>query len=106
MFNRREIVGAGVALTVAAPTFAAKGGTAKRKADRFVRRVGTHFTIGGKPYHYAGANMWYGAWLGADAAYGDRARLRRELDTLAAMGVTNLRVLASSEDSPLLHAVA
>ncbi len=63
------------------------------------------FTIGGKPYRYAGANMWYGAWLGADAAYGDRARLKRELDALAAMGVTNLRVLASSEKSPLLNAV-
>ncbi|GAA0299500.1 mannanase [Sphingomonas oligophenolica] len=100
MLNRRELVGAGVALTVATPSLAAKG------ADRFVRRAGTHFTVGGKPCHYAGANMWYGAWLGADAAYGDRARLRRELDTLAAMGVTNLRVLASSEDSPLLHAVS
>jgi len=105
MLNRRELVGAGVALTVAAPALAGRG-AAKKKADRFVRRAGTHFTIGGKPYHYAGANMWYGAWLGADAAYGDRARLRRELDALAAMGVTNLRVLASSEDSPLLHAVA
>jgi mannan endo-1,4-beta-mannosidase len=49
--------------------------------------------------------MWYGAWLGADAPYGDRARLKRELDALAAMGVTNLRVLASSEKSPLLNAV-
>ncbi|MEG8024518.1 hypothetical protein QP162_08765 [Sphingomonas aurantiaca] len=30
------------------------------------------------PYRYVGANIWYGAWLGADTAYGDRARLGRE----------------------------
>ncbi len=90
MFTRREVVGAGVAIVFAGPAAAAKFG------DRFVHRDGMRFTIDGKPYRYAGANMWYGAWLGADALRGDRARLKRELDALAAMGVTNLRVLASS----------
>ena len=99
MFTRREVVGAGVALALAGPAAAAK------TRDRFVERDGIRFTIGGKPYRFAGANMWYGAWLGADAAYGDRERLKRELDALAAMGITNLRVLASSEKSPLLNAV-
>lgn len=99
MLTRRDVVGAGAALAIAGTGLAA--GT----PDGFVRREGTRFTIDGKPYRYAGANLWYGAWLGADAPYGDRARLRRELDALAATGITNLRVLASSEQSPLLHAV-
>ena len=68
---------------------------------QFVTRVGTQFRIGGRPYHYAGANMWYAAYLGAAAPVGDRARLVRELDMLAALGVDNLRILASSEASPL-----
>ncbi|MDB5704730.1 MAG: mannanase [Sphingomonas bacterium] len=98
MFTRRDVVGAGVAMA-AVPAFAAP------TPDKFVRREGMRFTIEAKPYRYAGANIWYGAWLGADAPYGDRDRLRRELDALAALGVTNLRVLASSEKSPLLRAV-
>lgn len=51
----------------------------------------------GAPYYFAGANMWYGAYLGSPGSTGDRARLRRELDALAEIGVTNLRVLAVSE---------
>ncbi|MEG3150155.1 cellulase family glycosylhydrolase [Sphingomonas sp. ZT3P38] len=99
MFTRREVVGGGVAMALAGPAMGAIS------PAPFVRREGIRFTIDGKPYRYAGANLWYGAWLGADAPFGDRDRLRRELDALAAMGVTNLRVLASSEKSPLLNAV-
>lgn len=57
------------------------------------------------PYRFVGANLWYGAYLGADAEYGDRARLARELDQLAAMGVGNLRVLGASELSPLRNSL-
>jgi mannan endo-1,4-beta-mannosidase len=71
----------------------------------FVRREGTRFTLGGKPYHYVGANIWYGAYLGASAAFGDRARLSRELDALKELGVTNLRILASAEEGPLRNSV-
>lgn len=71
----------------------------------FVRRQGTRLTVDGKRYRFAGANMWAGAYLGADAAFGDRDRLRRELDALAGMGVTNLRVLASAEEGPLKNSV-
>ncbi|MDT8757534.1 mannanase [Sphingomonas psychrotolerans] len=74
-------------------------------ASDFVRREGTRLTLGGRPYRFAGANLWYGAWLGAAAPYGDRARLVRELDALAATGVTNLRIAASAEDSPLKNSV-
>ncbi|MEI9949627.1 MAG: mannanase [Pseudomonadota bacterium] len=57
--------------------------------------------LDGKPYRFVGANLWYGAYLGADAQYGDRARLERELDRLKALGVSNLRILASAEEGPL-----
>ncbi|MBO9718218.1 MAG: mannanase, partial [Pseudoxanthomonas sp.] len=60
----------------------------------FVRVEGTHFTLDGKPYRFAGANFWYGAYLGAPGDGGDRARLRAELDQLKAAGIDNLRVLA------------
>jgi mannan endo-1,4-beta-mannosidase len=53
---------------------------------------------GGKRYVFVGANFWQGMNLGASAAAGgDVARLRRELDRLRALGVTNLRVIAASE---------
>ena len=71
----------------------------------FVKVEGTHFTIDGKPYRFAGANVWYGAYLGAPGAGGDRARLRAELDQLKAAGIDNLRVLAMSETSGFKRAV-
>lgn len=75
-------------------------------AKNFVRVSGSRFSIGVAPYRYAGANMWYGAYLGADAPFGDRDRLKRELDFLAALGVNNLRVLGASELSPLKNSLA
>ena len=71
----------------------------------FVRRAGMQLMVGDRPYRFVGANMWYAAYLGADAPYGDRARLGRELDALKAMGVTNLRILASAEEGPLRNAI-
>ena len=68
----------------------------------FVTVKGRHFQIDGKPYYYAGANLWYGMYLGAPD--GDRARLTKELDQLASQGVLNLRVLAISESSELKRA--
>ena len=71
----------------------------------FVKVEGTRFTIDGKPYRFAGANFWYGAYLGAADGIGDRARLRAELDQLKAAGIDNLRVLAMSEASAFKRAV-
>jgi len=65
----------------------------------FVRVEGTRFVLDGKPYRFAGANFWYGAYLGAGDGVGDRERLRAELDQLRAAGIDNLRVLAMSEAS-------
>ena len=49
--------------------------------------------------------MWYAAYLGSSSKVGDRARLAKELDTLKAMGVNNLRVLAVSEKSDINSSV-
>ena len=65
----------------------------------FVKVDGTKFTVNEKPYYFIGANFWYGAYLGADADYGDRDRLVRELDNLQRLGINNLRIMASSEES-------
>lgn len=51
----------------------------------------------GAPYYYIGANFWYGALLGSDTEYGDMQRLSAELDSLQALGIDNLRVLAGGD---------
>ena len=71
----------------------------------FVQVKGRHFQLDGKPYYYTGTNLWYGMYLGSPGKTGDRARLTRELDQLAAQGIMNLRVLAISESSTLKRAV-
>lgn len=65
----------------------------------FVKVKGANFTIKNKPYYFVGANFWYGAYLGADADYGNRERLIRELDQLKKLGIKNLRIAAASEES-------
>ena len=100
MVTRRTVLGTAAALAAATSLPAAAAPPAA-----FVRREGIRLTLDGKPYRFAGANLWYGAWLGASADFGNRDRLSRELDALAAMGVTNLRILASAETSPLRNSV-
>ena len=103
MITRRTTLGGAAALLATAAMGAPR--IARPAADRFVRREGTRFVRGGARYRYAGANMWYAAYLGAAAPIGDRDRLGRELDALAGMGVRNLRLLASSERSPLTNSL-
>jgi mannan endo-1,4-beta-mannosidase len=67
----------------------------------FVAVKKTQFIRNGNPYYIAGANFWYGAYLGAN----DRPRLLKELDTLKGMGINNLRVLAVSEKTDMKSAV-
>lgn len=47
----------------------------------------------GKSEYFIGTNLWYAGRLAATE--NGRARLDRELDTLKALGITNLRVLAT-----------
>lgn len=74
-------------------------------ADQFVRVEGRQFILNDTPYYFVGTNFWYGAYLGSSGETGDRDRLIKELDLLKANGITNLRVLAASEDSELMRAV-
>lgn len=73
----------------------------KNNTTGFVTVNNTGFEIDGKPYHYLGTNLWYGLNLGAKppggAPSGNRERLIRELDRLKDLGVTNLRIMGSSE---------
>ena len=73
--------------------------------DEFIKVSGIHFLHYGKPYYFGGANLWYGCYLGSPGPTGDRPRLLRELDSLKANGLTNLRVLAASEKSYIKHSV-
>ena len=66
---------------------------------QFVEVDGTRFVIGGETYKFVGTNFWFGAYLGSPGAEGDRDRLIRELDLLKATGITNLRILAASEEA-------
>jgi mannan endo-1,4-beta-mannosidase len=103
MLNRRSVLAATGAALAARTVPGVAAGKGPRSA--FVRREGMRLLQGNKRYAYAGANMWYAAYLGAAAPVGDPDRLQRELDALAAMGVRNLRILASSERSPLTNSL-
>ncbi len=95
------------ALVAAAPLLLAASKAPPPAPDKgFVRVKDGRLVLDGKPYRFAGANLWYGAWLGSTGPSGDRERLKRELDRLKALGVTNLRVLGSGERSPAKAAVA
>lgn len=59
----------------------------------FIKVENGKFIRNGKPYKYIGTNFWYGMNLGAY----DKERLIRELDRLKDLGVTNLRLMATSE---------
>lgn len=67
------------------------------KTGDFVTVSGKNFILNGKPYHYVGTNMWYGANLGALAEGGNRQRLIKELDLLQSLGINNIRVMGASE---------
>lgn len=96
--TRRQILAAGVSV----PLLSLAGcSPASSAVPDFVKRKGSRLTLDDKTYRFVGANLWYGAYLGADAAYGDRPRLVRELDRLKALGITNLRIMASAEEGPL-----
>lgn len=99
MLDRRELI-----LTASA-ALASSSIAAHVRTLPFIRARGTGFVSGKDPFRVTGTNMWYAAYLGADAPIGDRDRLKRELDRLAGLGINNVRILGSSELSPLKNSV-
>jgi len=97
----------GGALLTCASAAGRQPGVRRRNPDGsgFVRVDGARFVLGREIYRYVGTNLWYGAYLGAPGPTGNRDRLRRELDALADLGITNLRVLGASELSPLKNSI-
>ena len=77
--------------------FFASCSSEKKEKAGFVKVSQGRFLRNGQPYTFMGTNFWYGINLGSTGEGGDRERLVRELDRLAAMGVKNLRVMAGSE---------
>ena len=73
--------------------------------EDFIRVHGTQFFHKSSPYYFAGTNMWYGGYLGSPGQTGNRPRLLRELDSMNANGIANLRVLAASEESYIRQSV-
>ena len=55
------------------------------------------FELDGLAQYYVGTNFWYGAILASEGRGGDRVRLERELDSLHALGLDNLRILVGAD---------
>lgn len=90
MISRRALLAAPVGLAACATLPSAP------IRRRFVSAAPDGLWLDGRPYRFVGANTAFFAYLGAEGI-GDRERLKRELDDLRAMGVTNLRVMGGSE---------
>lgn len=67
------------------------------KERGFVTVKDGEFVRDGEKVTFVGTNFWYGPIIASEGRGGDRDRLHRELDTLKAIGVTNLRVLVGSD---------
>ena len=65
--------------------------------EQFVQVKDGRFIRDGKPYSFVGTNFWYGPILASDGEGGDYQRLVRELDTLNALGINNLRTLVGAD---------
>src|SRR5450432_2162674 len=66
-------------------------------ASAFVSMHDGKFFCHSQPYYYIGTNYWYGPLLASPGETGNRERLAKELDFLAAHGMKNLRILAGAE---------
>src|ERR1044072_3059109 len=77
LLNRRWLAALMVLIGI---TSTSHGADAIAAQSGFVTVKGKHFLLDGKPYYYAGANLWYGMYLGSPGRTGNRARLIKELD--------------------------
>ena len=93
------LIAAGCSPLPAKPASLRKGG------GDYVAVHNGRFELHGRPYFYIGANIWCGCYLSDAKLSGGRKRMIRELDRLQSIGVTNIRLLAGSETSPLAGAI-
>lgn len=63
----------------------------------FVQVEDGEFVRDGEILRFVGTNFWYGPMIASEGRGGNRERLHKELDTLKAIGVTNLRILVGSD---------
>lgn len=93
--------GSGIALLASGILYATAGcATSHRSADDndgFVSVKDGRFHIGDSVYNFIGTNFWYGPILASEGRGGDRTRLIAELDSLHALGLDNLRILAGGD---------
>lgn len=66
-------------------------------ATPFVKATNLSFEKNANPYFVFGTNLWYGMNLGMEFPLENRPRLLRELDRIKAMGLNNVRIMATSE---------
>jgi mannan endo-1,4-beta-mannosidase len=86
------------AVVACAPAACVLGSDADGRHDAsFVSTRDGKFYCHDKPYYYIGTNYWYGPLLASPGETGNRERLAKELDFLAAHGMRNLRILAGAE---------
>ena len=83
-----------MAVAAASLTGCSSGPSAERG---FVSVKDGEFVRDGETITYVGTNFWYGPIIASEGRGGNRERLHKELDTLKAIGVTNLRILVGSD---------
>ena len=91
------IIPAAIAAVSVAGGCSGKSDRETAPAPGFVTVRDGNFWLGDSVYRYVGTNFWYGAILGSEGRGGDRARLARELDSLKALGMDNLRILVGGD---------
>ena len=87
-------------ISVAAASFAGFATDTQKESPKergFVTVQGGEFVRDGDTLNFVGTNFWYGPMIASEGRGGNRDRLHRELDTLKAIGVTNLRILVGSD---------
>lgn len=70
---------------------------AQKATTEFITVKGTQFYKADKPYRFMGTNLWYAMHLGMKKQPSNRRRLLQELDSLKAIGVSNVRLIALAE---------